>query len=496
MCLHQSDADIYYITQLAWSGNWSATIEKQPASIRMSEYFDNGFLTLMPGKAHTLPPLLISGGASMDNAANHLHRYQNDFLVPKQPAGLFIPVQFNSWFALLGGVTAEKLKPYVAKAADLGCEVFVIDAGWYGTKDWFKQIGDWYANPESFPNGLIETADDVRRHGMKFGLWFELELWGESSKMFNEHPEWCLQYDGVAIHHDYRKHLDFSHPEAFQWALDQFDRIYHECKGIDWVKLDYNNSIGSRFENENGIKTGDRLHRHIRGYYAWLDSLRTRYPEMMIENCASGGLRLDNGIAAHAHTTWLSDETTPNPSIGMAWSSTLEYIPRALNHWMVGRGNHDATIDPTLAAGYYDFMLKIPMNGQFGISSRIIDWSPELFQCAVKNVQLYKRIRTVIATADCYHLTPQPDYDDPTGWMALQYVSPDRKQSVLTAYRTRSSEPTFNAILQGLDLKRKYKVSIDGVSKGVYTGGALMKSGLTIALPDEYRASVVEINEK
>jgi alpha-galactosidase len=450
----------------------------------------------MPGETHLLPPVLISGGASMDEAANHLHRYQNDFLVPKLPAGQFMPIQFNSWFALLGDVTAEKLKPYVAKAADLGCEVFVIDAGWYGSKDWFKQIGDWYANPESFPNGLIETADDVRRHGMKFGLWFELELWGENSEMFNQHPEWCLQYDGVAIHHDYRKHLDFSHPEAFQWALDQFDRIYRECKGIDWVKLDYNNSIGFKFENENGIKTGDRLHRHIRGYYAWLDSLRTRYPDLMIENCASGGLRLDNGIAAHAHTTWLSDETTPTPSIGRAWSSTLEYIPRALNHWMVGRGNHDATIDQTLPGGYYDFMFKIPMNGQFGISSRIIDWSPELWQCAVKNVQLYKRIRTVIADADCYHLTPQPDYDDPTGWTAMQYVTPDQRKSVVTAYRTRNNYPAFNAILKGLDSKRKYKVSIDGVSKGIYTGSALMKSGLIITLNDEYRASVVEINEK
>ncbi len=217
---------------------------------------------------------------------------------------------------------------------------------------------------------------------------------------------------------------------------------------------------------------------------------------MIIENCSSGGLRLDNGIAARTHTTWLSDITTPNPSIGMAWSSTLEYIPRAVNHWIVGRGDHDATIDQTLPVGYYDFMFRIPMNGQFGISSRIIEWSPALWQSAVENVRLYKRIRTVIADADCYHLTPQPDYNDPTEWTALQYVTPDKRKSVVTAYRTRSSSPSFNAILKGLDLKRKYKVFVDGVSKGVYTGGTLMKSGLTITLSDEYRASVVEINEK
>src|SRR5258708_16163055 len=86
-------------------------------------------------------------------------------------------------------------------------------------------------------------------------------------------------------------------------------------------------------------------------------------------------------------------------------------------------------------------MLRVPMNGQFGISSRIFDWPPELTQRVIENVKLYKRIRATIADASVYHLTPPPDHNHPTGWMALQSISEDRKRSILMAYRAAKGEP-------------------------------------------------------
>ena len=497
LCVKNVNRDIYYIVQLAWSGNWYLKLYQDKSRLLhliMGEYFDNGFLVLLPGEKVELPQTAISAAyGSIDYAANNLHRYQRDFLLKKQPDNLPLLVQFNSWFPLQQTVTAENLLPYIDKAHELGCESFTIDAGWFTKKSWDREAGDWQTNRKTFPNGLGPIANYVHSKGMKFGLWFELESLGDQSDMLKQHPDWCLQYKGKPVMTGNRAHLDYSKPEVFQWALEQFGKMYAECEGIDWVKLDYNISIGSNFETSDGIKTGKSLRNHILAYYNWLDTLQAHYPNLFIENCSSGAMRLDLGIARHTHTSFISDETTPNPSLGMAWSATLEYLPRAVNHWVVGMGNHYAVIDQSLPKEYWDFMFKVPMNGQYGISSKILEWEPDLWQCALDNIKLYKRIRSIIADADCYHLTPQPDYVDPQGWVAIQYVDPDSENSVLMAYRTRCIEQDYTAKLQALDPSGRYKVSIDGVYQKTYKGEDLMKIGLRLSLDNEYRACVIEL---
>ena len=496
-CVKNVSKDIYYIMQLAWSGNWYLKLYQNKTGwlkLEMGEYFDNGFLVLLPGEKLELPPVAISGAYDMmDYAANNLHRYQKEFCLKRQPDNLPLLVQFNSWFPLQQTINAENLRPYIDKASELGCEVFTIDAGWFTKKAWDREAGDWNTNKNTFPGGLGSVADYVRGKGMRFGLWFELESLGDMSDMLQQHPDWCLQFDGKPVMAMNRAHLDYSKPKVFQWALEQFDKMYEECNGIDWVKLDYNVSIGSSFETSDGIKTGKSLRNHILSYYNWLDTLQSRYPHLFIENCSSGAMRLDLGIAQHTHTSFISDETSPNPSLGMAWSATLEYLPRAVNHWVVGMGNHYAVVDQSLPKGYWDYMFKIPMNGQYGISSKILEWESDLWQCALDNIKLYKRIRHIIADADCYHLTPQPDYVSPKGWVAIQYVDSNSENSVLMVYRTRCAEQNYIVKLCALDPSAQYKILVDGVIRKMYKGYDLMSKGLELFLENEYRACVVEL---
>ncbi len=257
--LFNKEAGLYTICQFAWSGNWylelTADEESQPR-LEMGEYFDNGFLTLLPGQSIQLPEVAISTGRSLDEAANHLHRYQGRYIIPEQPENMPMLVQFNSWFPLLQDITADNLLPYIDKAAELGCESFTIDAGWFTKKAWDREAGDWQTNRNSFPQGLRPIADRVHAKGMKFGLWFELESLGDQSDMIQKHPEWCLQWEGKPVMAMGRAHLDYSIPEVFDWALQQFADMYEECGGIEWVKLDYNISIGSAFEDHQGIRRG------------------------------------------------------------------------------------------------------------------------------------------------------------------------------------------------------------------------------------------------
>jgi alpha-galactosidase len=342
---------------------------------------------------------------------------------------------------------------------------------------------------------MQELAEYVHGKGMKFGIWVEIENLGVDSRMFREHPDWCLTYNGKPLLVFERYHLNFAKPEVREWARSVIDRFVKDY-GIEWLKIDYNIDIGEHFDPPGSMeRRGHVLFDHLMNYYKFLDGVRAAHANLVIENCSSGGTRFDLGIVAHTHTTWLSDEVRPLPSVQLGYGCTVEFIPEVCNHWMVG-DKDNGEISLTNPPGWWEFMLRVPMTGQFGISSRLFDWNADLIQIATNNVALYKRIRHAIMDSDVYHLTAQPNHEDPTGWCALQYVSPNQKQSLLVAYRLGNSNSTRVFKLRGLDLSQPYRVSGNGISEGKVSGQLLSTSGLRVHLDDEWRAAVVELQRQ
>jgi alpha-galactosidase len=262
---------------------------------------------------------------------------------------------------------------------------------------------------------------------------------------------------------------------------------------LQWIKIDYNIDAGDRFDAARADRAGARLHDHVTAYYQWLDGLRARHPGLVVENCSSGSLRFDSGIIAHTHTTWVSDVVNAVPSIQLGYGCTLQFSPELCNHWMVG-DKDSGEVDPAAAPGWWDFMFRVPMTGQFGISSRVNEWTAPIRARAIANVAVYKGIRETIAGADVYHLTPSPDHNKPTGWMALQYVAPATGRSVLLAYRLAGGAASQAFPLRGLDATTRYDVMLDGAAQGeAKTGAELAANGLRVALDAEWRAAVIEL---
>ena len=387
------------------------------------------------------------------------------------------------------------MKEYSNYAAELGLEALVIDAGWFpyrpGKPD--PVFGDWEADPVTFPKGLRDVADHVHAKGMKFGVWLEIECASTDSRVVREHPDWVLRYNGVPMPGSRtRVYLNFAKPEVREWARAVVDRLVREDK-VDWLKLDYNVDVGQYFDPPGPGRSGTVLYDHLRHYFAFLDGIRAAYPNLVLENCASGGLRLDLAIMSHTHTTWLSDVVDPRQSVQLAYGCTVEFTPEVCNHWMVG-DEHNGSVNAANPPGWWDFMFRVPMNGQFGISSRLAGWTPELKKRAMENVALYKRLRTLIAGADVYHLTPPPAAGrDPEGWMAIQYCSEDRRRSAVMAYRLGRSEPGQVLRLRGLDPEQRYRVNEDGRPRGVFAGRQLAAEGLALKLESEWRSAVLEL---
>jgi alpha-galactosidase len=509
-CLHDEDRSVRYMAQLAYSGNWEMHFERpKPSKARLVDEeleaslgvrFDFGGALRLPAHGSFTAPMVAFTASSgdLDDAANQLHRYQRQFVIPHIPENDPLLVQFNTTWPFQNikgppgpraGMTMDRLKPYVDVAADLGVEMFVLDGGWTPNA---TMTGDWVPDMEEFPHGLEELVSYVRSKGMKFGIWIEIESPGIDSQLVREHPEWCLTYNGQPIKESDRYHLDFAKPQVQQWARSVVDRLVRDYK-IDWLKNDYNIYAGEWFDPPGtDQRSGDVLDRHLRGLYNWLDYIRATYPNVIIENCASGGGRFDLGIMARAHTSWLSDVTDPKASVQLGYGCTVEFIPEVCNHWVTGdEGSKNVTL--TNPPGWWDFMLRVPMNGQFGMSSQLVDWNSALKQRVKENLALYKRIRHNFMGADVYHLTPPPAHDNPTGWCGMQYVSPDRKHSLLMAYRLDQSNWVHAFKLRGLESATRYQLSVDGTKKGVFSGRDLTDAGLPVELGEQWRAAVVEL---
>ena len=501
-CLRHAGLGTRLLAQLAWSGNWqmqfdrpptAQPLERDPLRVELGVRFDfGGALTLPSGGTFETPPVAFTAtDGDLDDAANQLHRYQRQFVAARTPANNPPLVQFNSWYPFPGKMTVADMKRCADVAAEIGAEVFVLDAGWFNKTNWSAELGDWQADPVAFPNGLKELADHAHAKGMKFGLWLEIENLGTESQMFRQHPDWCFRYNGRAVLNDQRYQLNFAKPEVRQWAFNVLDGLARELP-LDWVKIDYNIDVGDRFDPPGIERSGAALHGHVLNYYAWLDQVRAARPNLVIENCSSGGLRFDLGILGHTHTTWLSDVVDPIRSVQLAYGSTVEFLPEACNHWMVG-DTDNGKVDLNKPAGWWDFMLRVPMNGQYGISSRVFEWNPELKQRATQAIADYKRLRTVIAGADVYHLTPPPPRDQPSGWMGLQYVSANRQRSALMAYRLGQSPAEQVFKLRRLEPNREYRVWVDGQDRGQFSGQDLARTGFAVRLDAEWRAAIVEL---
>ena len=502
-CLRNETTGVRYVAQLAWSGNWEMLFERYAdatplhdqdlrAELGLRSDF-GGPLALEPGRTFDFPRTSFSASTGdLDDASNNLHRYQRTYVFPRIASNDPPLVQFNSWYPFPGKLSVADLKRCADVAAELGAEVFVLDAGWFNKKDWSRELGDWQVDGAAFPRGLQELSEYVRKKGMKFGIWVEIENLGVESKTFTEHPEWCLSYEGKPIQTSARYHLNFALPEVRQWARAVIDRLVRDY-GIEWVKIDYNIDIGEQFDPPSAGRSGDVLYRHLTAYYGWLDDVRGAHPKLIVENCSSGGLRFDAGILEHTHTTWLSDVVRPLPSLQLGYGCTVEFAPQACNHWMVG-DKDNGEVDNSRPPGWWDFLFRVPMNGQFGISSRVFDWTPALKQRAAENVALYKHIRSTISAGDAFHLTPQPDHDNPAGWMAIQYSVPDGARSVLLAYRLAKGQPRQTFKLRGLRRDTSYRIKRDGMAQSGRSGAELMDAGLPVDLFAEWRAAVFELD--
>ena len=260
------EAGITWAVQLACPSSWMIEIRRKDDCLNLmaslpDEDFGHWAKTVMPGEKFETPEAILTAGrGGVDEVSQRLltvHRRN----MPRPDAEL--PVMFNEYCTTWGNPTHENLKQIAECLDGRGMEFLVIDAGWYRKPGagWSDCGGDWIPEEkEMFPEGLKTTADMIRAHGIRPGLWFEPETCAPESEIFRN-EDMLLKRDGVPIDTDNRRFLDMRKEEVHAYLEERVAGLLNRC-GFEYIKIDYNDCIGMGCDDPDSI--GEGLRRNMR----------------------------------------------------------------------------------------------------------------------------------------------------------------------------------------------------------------------------------------
>lgn len=287
-----------WMVHLAWSGNFEIVCDSVTAdrrTVTAGELLAPGEIVLAPGGSYSTPDVLVAvsdDGIDAATAAMHAH-LRSLSPATRTPR----PVVVNTWEAVYFDHDHERLFELARRAARVGAERFVLDDGWFkGRRDDTAGLGDWTVDPDVWPDGLSSLAGHVTGLGMEFGIWVEPEMVNPDSDLHRAHPEWVLGATRrVPLVGRNQLVLDMSRRDVRDHLFDRISALLSSLP-VTYVKWDHNRDV---------VAHGS--HAQTTGTYELIDRLRASHPGVEFESCASGGGRIDAGMATRTVRFWTSD---------------------------------------------------------------------------------------------------------------------------------------------------------------------------------------------
>ena len=398
MC-HDRETNETCVFQVESSGQWHIEYDSTPGrrlTLCLSgptEQEHGWWIDLKPGRTFkTIPAAfgIVTGGISEGIGA--LTQYRRAMRRPNED-DIKCNIVFNDYMnCLFGDPTEEKEKPIIDKAAEMGCEYFCIDCGWYDKGFWWDRVGQWMESPERFPNGMKTVADYAKEKGMGFGVWLEIEAMGIVSEFAKGLPDsWFICRHGKRHIDNKRYLLDFRNPEVYQYCMGVVDRLINDY-GIGYFKIDYNQTQGI------GSDTGaDSCAQAMLEYYdalhRWYEEIFRKYPDLIIENCGSGGMRMDYGMLSLLSLQSTSDQTGYINNSYIAANVATAVTPEQAGMWVYPYEDEEEHVIYNMVNG---LLLRPYMSGQ------VWKMSDASLQLMKEGISLYKRIRKDVSNGAPY----------------------------------------------------------------------------------------------
>ena len=351
-------------------------------------------------------------------------------------------------------------------------EVFWLDAGWYtgcgGGKEnggWWQNVGNWSVDQERFPRGLKPVADAVHQTGSKFMVWFEPERVRPGTQIDKEHPEWLIK-----LPKNDNSLFDLGNKDALAWMTKHISNLLKN-EGIDYYRQDFNfDPMPYWIANDKPGRIGISEIRHIEGLYAFWDSLLKDFPNLMIDNCASGGRRLDLETTTRSAPLWRTDYQYGEPNGYQCHTYGLNfYLPI-----------HGTAIYKTDS-----YTFRSGLGATAVLNWEVTGKESEAIPSIQKRIQDYKNLRPYFY-GDYYPLTESRNNTRDNVWLAYQLNRPQQKDGIIIAFRRGDCKnESIHTKLSGLVETTTYELFYEDYGVKVSKTGRELMEGFDMTIPSK-----------
>ena len=486
--IENKQAGLTWFWQIEHNGSWHSEISDIQASPFNSTYLylggpdeehSHAWKNLKPGESYqTVPVALGCVKGGFEQAIEALTAYRRTFCLKPNVANKTCPVIFNDYMNCLNAdPTTEKEIPLVDAAAAAGCEYYVIDAGWYAeqNENWWVSVGMWQPSKTRFTGGLQKLLDYIKSKGLKPGLWLELEVAGIHSPLISKPDSWFFMRHGKRVIDHGRYILDFRNPEVIAHANEVIDRLA-KTYGINYIKMDYNiNALEGTETNVSSI--GQGLLENNRAFLKWADDVNKRYPDLVIENCGSGGCRMDYAMLSHFQLQSSSDQMNYKKYPGILVGAMAAVLPEQLAVW-----SYPLEKGTPQEASFNMVNAMLCIIHQSGNLSKL---STESLEQVKSGIAIYKKqIRPYIPGAVSFFPLGMPSISDEISPISVGIRNGGR--SFISVWRLKGDKTVIlpNIVAKQVKLIYPENLGIKVLQKN---------NNVTVSFPDEFMGAILEV---
>ena len=418
--IEDRERHVFWGAQLATPSSWQMEIYREDDNVGFSggiadREFGHWKKDLEPGEELAAPEAIVSAAhtKSLDVFTNRLTAAGKGALEHGPECERELPIIFNEYCTTWGCPSEKNIRAILDVIRDKGFSYFVIDCGWYKEEGvpWDVSMGDYNVSKELFPHGLEQTVAAIRKAGMKAGVWFEIENVGEQSKAYGNTGH-LLRRDGQTLTTSRRRFWDMNDA----WVQDYLDKKVIgllKTYGFSYMKVDYNDEIGIGCDGCESL--GEGLRRNMLAVYAYFEKARREVPGLVLENCASGGHRLEPGFLARSSMSSFSDahECEEIPLIAANLHRAL--LPQQSQIW--------AVIRKTDSLKRIAYSISNTFLGRMCISGDVTELTEGQWVLITRGMAFYKKLAPVIRDGQSYIYNDSVTYlHHPEGWQAVVRV--------------------------------------------------------------------------
>lgn len=478
---------------LAWSGNYLMKIIADNSRINVIAGINEevSHYVLEPKETFVTPELAMTySSEGKGGVSRAFHRWARAYKLNQ--GNKERDILLNSWEGVYFNVNQEGMDQMMKDMSAMGGELFVMDDGWFGDKyprnNDKTSLGDWTVCKEKLPEGIGGLLASAKKHNIKFGIWIEPEMANTKSELFEKHPDWVLSQDNRPLttgRGGSQVVLDLTNPEVQDFVFGVVDKLMTEYPEIAYIKWDANAALmnyGSHY-----LPNQKQSHIYIeyhRGMNKVLERIRAKYPNLVIQACASGGGRVNYGFLPYFNEFWTSDDTDALQRIYMQWGVSNFYPSIAMaSHVSANRNHQTGRVLPL------KYRFDVAMSARLGMEIQPKDMTDADKAFAGRAIAAYKKIRPVVQFGDLYRLVSPYDKK---GIASLMYATPEKDKAVLFVYKTEHflNQLMPDVVLSGLDENKTYRITDltpeneqkpSALNGKVISGKILKEAGLSVA---------------